>query len=84
MSLDPFRSPPLPHPPSFALSRRLERAVLLISLVVSAVGIAFFYGSVGGGIFSSPLTLVAAEVGVALVQLGLIGFAAFMRRRGIG
>ena len=65
MNVDPFRSRPVPHPSPFAMSRRLERTILMVSYVLSAVSVAFFYGSVGGGIFSSP----GGEEGVQEVLL---------------
>jgi hypothetical protein len=84
MSLDPFRSRPSSHSHSFMMSRRLERTALMISFVISAVGVAIFWLSVGGALFSSPLTLFAVEGVVVLAQVSLLAVATFLRRRGLG
>jgi len=84
MRLDPFRSLPRVRHPSFAISRRLEWALLLISMVLSGIGVAMFWLSVDHRFFSSPRELVAAEGAVVVAQMVLLRLASFARRRGLG
>ncbi len=66
------------------MSRRLELGALVLSMVLSAIGVAIFWLSIEHRLFSSPLRLFSAEGVIVVAQMVLLGFASFLRRRGIG
>ncbi len=66
------------------MSRRLEWTALVASMALSGIGVALFWLSVGHRLLSSPLRLFGVEGVIVVAQMVLLGFASFLRRRGVG